>query len=186
MRASRNRSDQDKDARIDGGTAHPSAVLGAHKQAASATGLGHGVHGYRVGDRFVCTANSVLRQLCRRGRSEGTDRGRHCWARDLRHEGPNVAGRAVLSRYWGKAVKAAGVRYINLHAARYTCATLMYLQGVPAAVIAQWIRHKDASLTMRLYAHSQNDALKAAGESLNQVVTFGDTGRLRSNGSNII
>jgi integrase len=78
---------------------------------------------------------------------------------------------AVLSRYWRDAVKAAGVRHIKLHAARHTCATLMHLQGVPVAVIAAWIGHKDASLTMRLYAHSQTEALKAAGATLDRVVS---------------
>ncbi|KUH82197.1 hypothetical protein AU186_10245 [Mycobacterium sp. GA-1999] len=64
----------------------------------------------------------------------------------------------------------------RLHAARHTCATLMHLNGVPAAVIAAWIEHKDASPTMKLYAHSQDDALKAAGATLNRVVTLRDTG----------
>lgn len=77
----------------------------------------------------------------------------------------------VLSRYWRDAVKAAGLRHINLHAARHTAATAMHLDGVPVAVIAAWIGHKDASLTMRLYAHSQDDALKAAGDTFNRVVT---------------
>jgi hypothetical protein len=36
-------------------------------------------------------------------------------------------------------------------------------------------RAKDATLTMKLYAHSQDDALRAAGATLNRVVTFGDT-----------
>ena len=62
-----------------------------------------------------------------------------------------------------ETVKAAGIRHIKLHAARHTCATLMHLQGVPVAVIAAWIGHKDASTTMKIYAHSQSDALKAAG-----------------------
>ena len=79
---------------------------------------------------------------------------------------------AVLSRYWREAMKAAGVRHIKLHAARHTCATLMHLQGVPVAVIAAWIGHKDRRLTMRLYAHSQGDALRAAGASLDRVVTL--------------
>lgn len=78
---------------------------------------------------------------------------------------------AVLSRYWRDAVKAAGMRHIKLHAARHTAATLMHLDGVPVAVIAAWIGHKDASLTMRLYAHSQDDALRAAGDTFNRVVT---------------
>lgn len=83
---------------------------------------------------------------------------------------------AVLSRYWRDTLKAAGVRHIKLHAARHTCATLMHLSGVPVAVIAAWIGHKDASLTMKLYAHSQDDALKAAGATLNRTVTSRDTG----------
>jgi integrase len=78
----------------------------------------------------------------------------------------------VLSRYWRDTVKAAGVRHIKLHAARHTCATLMHLSGVPVAVIAAWIGHKDASLTLRLYAHSQADALKAAGATLDRVVSL--------------
>ena len=77
----------------------------------------------------------------------------------------------VLSRYWQDAVKKAGLRPIKLHAARHTAATAMHLAGVPVAVIAAWIGHKDASLTMRLCAHSQDDALKAARETFNRVVT---------------
>jgi integrase len=68
-------------------------------------------------------------------------------------------------------VKAAGLRPIKLHAARHTAANTLHLDGVPVAVIAAWIGHKDASLTMRLYAHSQDDALKAAGDTFNRVVT---------------
>jgi len=45
----------------------------------------------------------------------------------------------VLSR---ETVCAAGVRHIKLHAARHTCATVMHLGRVPAAVIAAWIGHR--------------------------------------------
>jgi integrase len=76
---------------------------------------------------------------------------------------------AVLSRYWRETVKAAGLRHIKLHAARHTCATLMHLDGVPVTVIAAWIGHKDASLTLRLYGHSHEDALRAAAATLNRV-----------------
>lgn len=75
---------------------------------------------------------------------------------------------AVLSRYWADAVKAAGVRHIKLHGGRRTAATLMHLDGVPVAVIAAWIGHSDPTLTLRVYAHSQDDALKAAGRSLDR------------------
>jgi len=38
-------------------------------------------------------------------------------------------------------------------------------------VIAAWIGHKDAGLTMKLYTHSQDEALKAAGATLDRVVS---------------
>ncbi|MCP2628391.1 tyrosine-type recombinase/integrase [Mycolicibacterium smegmatis] len=64
-------------------------------------------------------------------------------------------------------MEAAGLRPLKLHAARHTAATWMHLTGTPVAVIAQWIGHTDASLTMRVYAHSQDEALKAAAETFN-------------------
>lgn len=97
------------------------------------------------------------------------------WAYVVCNELGHPYAPAVLSRYWRDTVRAARIRHIKLHAARHTCATLMHLDGVPAAVIAAWIGHKDAGLTMKLYAHSQDDALKAAGATLNRVVTLCDT-----------
>ncbi|RWA19286.1 site-specific integrase [Mycolicibacterium brumae] len=74
----------------------------------------------------------------------------------------------VISRYWADAAKAAKVRHIKLHGGRHTAATLMHLDGVPIAVIAAWIGHSDATLPLKVYAHSQDDALKAAGSSLDR------------------
>ena len=52
-------------------------------------------------------------------------------------------------------------------------ATALHLRGVPLAVIAKWLGHADASTTAtpRIYAHSQDDALRDAGKSLGAVVT---------------
>ncbi|AWT55800.1 tyrosine-type recombinase/integrase [Mycolicibacterium smegmatis] len=77
----------------------------------------------------------------------------------------------TLTRMWLKLAKVAGVRPIRLHDARHSCGTAMHLRGVPLAVIAKWLGHADASVTARLYAHSQDDALRAAGQSLGVVVT---------------
>ncbi|MGZ8803252.1 MAG: recombinase XerD [Mycobacterium sp.] len=46
----------------------------------------------------------------------------------------------------------------------------MHLRGVPLAVIAKWLGHADASITAKIYAHSQDDALVDAGKSLGAVV----------------
>lgn len=45
----------------------------------------------------------------------------------------------------------------------------------PIAVIAAWLGHASAAFTMATYAHSQDEALKAAGSSFGRVVTFSDT-----------
>ena len=54
-----------------------------------------------------------------------------------------------------------------------TRGTALHLRGVPLAVIAKWLGHADASITARLYTHSQDEALKAAGQSLGGVVITG-------------
>jgi integrase len=57
------------------------------------------------------------------------------------------------------------------HDARHSCGTALHLRGVPMAVIAKWLGHADAATTARIYARSQDDALKAAAKSLGAVVT---------------
>ena len=77
----------------------------------------------------------------------------------------------TLTRMWAKAAKAAGVRTIRLHDARHSCGTALHLRGVPLAVIAKWLGHADASVTARIYAHSQDGELELAGKTLATVVT---------------
>jgi integrase len=117
-------------------------------------------------DRLV----SVLKAAKARQAAERLALGTGVFAYVVSNEAGEPYSPAVLSRYWRAAVKAAGVRHVKLHGARHTCATIMHLSGVPAAVIAAWIGHKDATPTMRLYAHSQDDALKAAGATLDRVL----------------
>ncbi|MGO4617918.1 site-specific integrase [Nocardia sp. 2YAB30] len=80
-----------------------------------------------------------------------------------------------LSRSWHVVCDAAGVQSIRLHDARHTCGTLMHLQGVPIATVSAWLGHCDAAFTLRTYAHNQADALTAAAQTLNAVVTGRDT-----------
>jgi integrase len=87
----------------------------------------------------------------------------------------NEAGRPytpdTLTRMWHKLTKTAGVRPIRIHDAGHSCGTALHLRGVPLAVIAKWLGHADASITPRIYAHSQDEALRDAGKSLGGVVT---------------
>ena len=112
----------------------------------------------------------VLRAAKKRQTAERLAIGEHYGAGDyvVCNEAGEPYNPAVLSRYWANAVKAAGVRHIKLHGGRHTAATLMHLDGVPVAVIAAWIGHSDPTLTLRVYAHSQADALKSAGAVLDR------------------
>ncbi|MDN6706757.1 site-specific integrase [Corynebacterium glyciniphilum] len=71
-----------------------------------------------------------------------------------------------LYRVWQAACKAAGVPEVRLHDARHTAATTMHLEGVPLAVVSQWIGHSSAAFTMATYAHSQDDRLLDAARTL--------------------
>ena len=62
-----------------------------------------------------------------------------------------------------------GIGYVRLHDARHSCATLMHLRGTPIAVIAAWLGHASAAFTMATYAHSQDEALRAAASSFGQL-----------------
>ena len=81
----------------------------------------------------------------------------------------------LLTFRWGKLLDDLGIDRVRLHDARHSCATLMHLRGVPIAVIAAWLGHASAAFTMSVYAHSQDDALKAAASSFGRVVTTRDT-----------
>jgi integrase len=72
---------------------------------------------------------------------------------------------------WHRLTTRAGVRPIRLHDARHSCGTALHLRGVPMAVIANWLGHKDAGVTARIYVHSQPEALNAASAVLGQVVS---------------
>jgi integrase len=76
----------------------------------------------------------------------------------------------ALTNMWHRLTKAAGVRPIRLFDARHSCGTALHLRGVPMAVIAKWLGHADASITAKIYAHSQDDALREASATLGRVI----------------
>jgi integrase len=70
------------------------------------------------------------------------------------------------TRTFKRLATGAGLPLIRLHDARHTAGTLMHLRGVPTAVISAWLGHASAAFTMRTYVHSQDEALRAAGDTL--------------------
>jgi len=79
-----------------------------------------------------------------------------------------------LTDRWRRLLKDMQIEHVRLHDARHTCGTLMHLRGVAIAVIAAWLGHASSAFTMAVYAHSQDEALKAAGMSFQRVVTTCD------------
>ncbi|KGF15154.1 tyrosine-type recombinase/integrase [Corynebacterium freneyi] len=71
-----------------------------------------------------------------------------------------------LYRMWKAACRDAGVPEVRLHDARHTAATTMHLEGVPLAVVSQWIGHASAAFTLATYAHSQDERLLDAAATL--------------------
>jgi integrase len=94
---------------------------------------------------------------------------------DAGYVASNEAGQpytpGCLTHMWRKLAGVAGVRPIRLHDARHSCGTALHLRGVPLAVIAKWLGHADPSITARIYAHSQDEALRDAAKTLSGVVT---------------
>ena len=76
----------------------------------------------------------------------------------------------MLTSRWRRLLKELKIDRVRLHDARHSCATLMHLRKVPIAVIAAWLGHASAAFTMSRYAHSQDEALKAAASSFGRVV----------------
>lgn len=77
----------------------------------------------------------------------------------------------TLTHAWRDALTAAKLPHVRLHDARHSCATLMHLNGVPAAVIAAWLGHTDARFTLSVYAHSTDDALASAATTIGGIVS---------------
>jgi integrase len=64
-----------------------------------------------------------------------------------------------------EALEGVELPAVRLHDACHSCATLMHLDGVPAAVIAAWLGHTDARFTLSVYAHANDAALTDAAAS---------------------
>jgi integrase len=60
------------------------------------------------------------------------------------------------------ALKAAGLRTVNLHSLRHTCASTLILAGTDSIEVARFLGHSKPTVTMSVYAH-WFDTRKTAG-----------------------
>jgi len=68
-------------------------------------------------------------------------------------------------------LKAANVKTISSHGLRHTCATLaLHAAEVPVKVVADRLGHARASMTLDVYAHSEEEAQRKAAVGIDAVL----------------
>lgn len=84
------------------------------------------------------------------------------------HEDGSAIRPEWYSDEFARLASAARVPVIRLHDARHTAASIMLDAGNSVSATAKWLGH-DPAMTLRVYGHVYDDALKSAGAAL-----FGD------------
>lgn len=59
----------------------------------------------------------------------------------------------TVSKTFGDEVRASGLPVRRFHDLRHTAATAALRAGMPVPVVARWLGHADASITLRTYSH---------------------------------
>lgn len=70
---------------------------------------------------------------------------------------PSRTGTAVEERnvrhVFTRLLDKAGLHHVRIHDLRHTYATLLLLAGAPIRYVSAQLGHRDASITLRVYAH---------------------------------
>ena len=76
------------------------------------------------------------------------------------------------------AATGVGLDWVNFHAFRHTCASLLFEAGRNVKQVAEWLGHADPSFTLRTYVHLMDAGIGDA-DFLDQAVRVntGSTGR---------
>lgn len=80
------------------------------------------------------------------------------------------AGARNLYRDFLRVLELAGLRRVSFHALRHTAATLALRAGVPVHVVSRRLGHRDAAITMRVYAHVLADMSQAGALELEDLL----------------
>jgi integrase len=67
---------------------------------------------------------------------------------------------------FGRLLERAGLRQIRIHDLRHTYATLLLQAGAPITYVSHQLGHRDASITLRVYAHWLSGGLQRAADRL--------------------
>jgi integrase len=70
-------------------------------------------------------------------------------------------------------LKAAGLPKLRFHDLRHSCATLLLAQGVSPRAIMEILGHSTITITMNTYTKVLTPTLRAAADSMNQLLADG-------------
>jgi integrase len=83
---------------------------------------------------------------------------------------PSLEGTALEERNartaFARVLEKAKLRQIRIHDLRHTYATLLLQAGAPITYVSQQLGHRDASITLRVYAHWLPDASRREADRL--------------------
>jgi integrase len=83
---------------------------------------------------------------------------------------PSLEGTALEVRnvrhVFSRLLEKAELRQIRIHDLRHTYATLLLQAGAPITYVSQQLGHRDASITLRVYAHWLPDASRREADRL--------------------
>lgn len=89
----------------------------------------------------------------------------------------DAVGRPLLPEYvshaFAKARKSAGLPTATLHQLRHTAATLLLSEGVPLAVISDWLGHSSIGVTAKHYAAVVPALHRQAADALDRALSGG-------------
>jgi integrase len=76
----------------------------------------------------------------------------------------------VFNKQFRALVTSAGLWPLTPHELRHSVSTILIALGVPAAVVAQYLGHADATVSLRWYTHAVPEALRDAATRMDDYV----------------
>ena len=77
-----------------------------------------------------------------------------------------------ITHAWEKLVKRSGLKYIRLHDARHTHASLMLKQGIHPKIVQERLGHASIQITLDTYSHVAAGLQEAAAMRFNEVFSM--------------
>ena len=92
----------------------------------------------------------------------------------------SFARRPTIRGYMKIMCEIAGVRPIHVHGLRHTFCTLLIQNNVSVKSVQRMMRHANPNVTLSIYAHYQEDELRAASDMIGSIVGDGSTSKSTS------